>query len=154
MFNGFRKNFQSNPNWKKNHWLKTKQNWKNVKMDSFTRCRALPSLIKKNLFRCNAYICVFRIKTNGTAPTLSALYLPSKRFRYQNKTKRFNCIAFILYRAEDVEDQCTLTHNAHSPHATRTVRRRVQAHNTEHTVAAVVPPLECMWRGKICYWML
>lgn len=32
---------------KKTHWLKTKQNWKNVEMDSFTRCRALPSLIKK-----------------------------------------------------------------------------------------------------------
>lgn len=32
-------------------------------------------------------------------------YFPSKRSRYQNKTKRFDCIAFILYRAEDVEDQ-------------------------------------------------
>lgn len=46
----------------------------------------------------------FRLYTNDCS-NIKWLVFPSKRFRYQNKTKRFDCIAFILYRTEDIEDQ-------------------------------------------------
>lgn len=136
-----------------------KNNDNNKKKSSFTvqcKCvRCVPiSLMNKRRFGVNA--CFSSAKTNECTSTFSGFALPSKRFRYQNKTKRVDSIAFILYRAEDVEDQ-RHTHTMRTPLHTQPYQKytfgsrfwlqmllcTVRAYNV-----CMAWRLDCVWRTR------
>lgn len=113
--------------------------------------RYLHWLSKKNPFTC--YVFVWNSNRNEqTAPTSSVLYIFHPN-GFAIKTKLSDSIAMHSFYIERKMlkinvHRSTHTHTMRTHHSyTRTACRRLQ---TLHTVSI----LECMWRGKICYWML